>query len=92
MFAVVAKIFWQKYYLCDEKNRVDISLNCMLIETKNKKILVDTGIGDNFEQKYVEIYNIRREKNLLDLIKDIGFKSEDINVVINTHLHFDHCG
>lgn len=92
MFGVVPKIFWEKYYPCDEKNRVDISLNCLLIETKDKKILVDTGVGNKFEQKYVEIYNIRREKNLVELIKEIGLSVEDINIVINTHLHFDHCG
>ncbi len=95
MFGIVPKVFWEKHYPADEKNRVDIAVNCVLVENKfnSKKILIDTGIGNKFEQKHIEIYKIRKENH--DLIKHfatLNLSPEDINIVINTHLHFDHCG
>lgn len=94
MFGIVPKVFWGKYYPADEKNRVDIAVNCVLVENKlnNKKVLIDTGIGNKFEQKHIEIYKIRKENDLIKHLLKLNISPEDINIVINTHLHFDHCG
>ncbi|MCS7150821.1 MAG: MBL fold metallo-hydrolase [Endomicrobia bacterium] len=92
MFGIVPKVFWQKHYSADEKNRVDIALNCMLINVNDTKVLIDTGIGDKFESKYTEIYKIRKKENLVKHLKGLGLQPDDIDIVILTHLHFDHCG
>lgn len=94
MFGIVPKILWNKYYSADRKNRILIVMACMLIEVKdkNKKILVDTGIGNKFDKKFVKIYKINKKLDMINTLKQYNTKPEDINIVINTHLHFDHCG
>ncbi|MDD5530181.1 MAG: MBL fold metallo-hydrolase [bacterium] len=88
MFGVVPKVLWNKYNSSDELNRIELSLNCLLIQTGDKNILIDTGIGDKVGDKLKKIYGINRKDDwLLEKIKP-----EDIDIVINTHLHFDHCG
>lgn len=92
MFGIVPKVFWEKFYPADEKNRVELSLNCLFIEVNDVKILIDTGIGNKFSQKYIEIYKVRKHTDLLLQLETLGVKPEDIDIVILTHLHFDHCG
>lgn len=92
MFGVVPKVFWEKHYVPDEKNRIDVALNCLLVEVNNKKVLIDTGIGNKFEQKHVEIYKIRKQTDLITELKILSLEPQDIDVVILSHLHFDHCG
>lgn len=92
MFGVVPKTLWQKKSRPDKKNRIKLSLNSLLIKTQEDLILVETGIGPKLEQKFSDIYNVRREPGLLASLQTLGFRPEDIHFVINTHLHFDHCG
>ncbi len=94
MFGVVPKVFWQKHYPADENNKVDLAVNCVLVKNKtsSKKILIDTGIGNKFDKKHIEIYKIRKEKDLLKHLSLLNISPQDIYAVINTHLHFDHCG
>lgn len=92
MFGVVPKVLWEKRFPADEKNRIRLSLNCLLIKTEKALVLVETGIGPKMEQKSRDIYRVEREPGLVASLEELGFKAEDINFVINTHLHFDHCG
>jgi glyoxylase-like metal-dependent hydrolase (beta-lactamase superfamily II) len=89
-FGVVPKTMWSKKATADALNRVDAGLNSLLIRTGEKNILVETGIGNKLPPKLVEIYT--QPAKLLDNLQAVGVAPEDIDIVINTHLHFDHCG
>ncbi len=92
MFGVVPKTMWSKLNPADDKNRIELSMRNLLIKTGKLNILIDTGLGDKIKDKFIEIYNVRRPKSLRQRLHDLNIKPEDINIVINTHLHFDHCG
>jgi len=92
MFGVVPKLLWSKIVEPDNLNRVEIPLNCLLIKTPNANILLDTGIGNKLDEKFREIYSVKQPPDLETGLKNLGLKLEDIDFVINTHLHFDHCG
>ncbi len=92
MFGVVPKPLWQRKVPADERNRIQLSLTCLLIRTGRLNILVETGIGDKFDARFKDIYDVRHPPTLLTLLESAGVKPEDVHIVINTHLHFDHCG
>jgi glyoxylase-like metal-dependent hydrolase (beta-lactamase superfamily II) len=92
MFGVVPKVIWEKLVTCDEKNRVDLDLNLLLVKTKGENILIDAGIGDTLSDRMKRIYGIEKESNLNAGLATFGFKPEDIDLVILTHLHLDHAG
>ncbi len=92
MFGVVPKVLWNKLNPADEQNRIELGLNCLLIQARGKNILIDTGIGDKFDEKFRNIYSVDKSRNLIGSLKEIDLNPEDIDIVINTHLHFDHCG
>ncbi len=93
MFGVVPRVLWERKYQPDELNRIKLNMNCLFIETPNEKILIETGIGEKWSEKETEIYGIFREKPFAEtLFEKTGYKPEDISIVINTHLHFDHAG
>lgn len=97
MFGVVPKPLWEKRIPADERNRIQLGMRCLLIEHPSGLILVDTGAGNKENQKFKDIYGIENEgadgqTMLEDGLRDIGVAPQDINIVINTHLHFDHAG
>jgi len=92
MFGVVPRVLWEVTDPPDTKNRILMGLNCLLIKTSKENILVDTGIGDKFSPKYLDIYQVDRSQTLLDNLRRYGFDYKDINKVVLTHLHFDHAG
>jgi glyoxylase-like metal-dependent hydrolase (beta-lactamase superfamily II) len=92
MFGVVPKVLWEKKAPADPSNRIRLSLNSLLIQTPKALVLVETGIGTKSLQKFSDIYAISLEPGLLPSLRQAGFQAEDIDYVINTHLHFDHCG
>jgi glyoxylase-like metal-dependent hydrolase (beta-lactamase superfamily II) len=92
MFGVVPKVLWQRKFPADEKNRIKLSLNCILVRTKKALFLIETGIGAKLDQKSSDLYAVKREPGLIPSLGKLGVGIEDINFVINTHLHFDHCG
>ena len=92
VFGLVPKVLWEKIVTPDELNRVPMSLNCLLIISEGKRILVDTGMGDKLSPKEREIFALYGERRLLKSLGELGFSPEDIDIVINTHLHSDHCG
>ena len=93
MFGVVPRVLWQKKCAPDELNRIELQTNCLFVETLDEKILIETGIGEKWSEKETEIYGIFREKPFAEtLFEKTNCKPEDISIVVNTHLHFDHCG
>lgn len=92
MFGVVPKPLWERKLPPDERNRVRLALTCLLVMTGKHKILIETGIGEKFEPKLADIYAIQHSTTLLEDLHGHGLRPEDIDVVINSHLHFDHCG
>lgn len=92
MFGVVPKVLWQKKTPADEKNRITLGLNSLFLIKGKKTILLETGLGEIKNHKFQEIYEIKRKEALVEKIRGIGLDLEDITYVINTHLHFDHCG
>jgi glyoxylase-like metal-dependent hydrolase (beta-lactamase superfamily II) len=89
-FGVVPKTMWSKKVTPDEKNRLDAGLNSLLVRTGKKNVLIETGIGNKLSDKMVHIY--KQPARLLDNLHAAGVAPEEIDIVINTHLHFDHCG
>ena len=89
-FGVVPKTMWSKKVTPDEQNRLDAGLNSLLVRTGKKNILIETGIGNKLSEKMVQIY--KQPAKLLDNLHAAGVAPEEIDIVINTHLHFDHCG
>jgi len=93
MFGVVPRTLWSKVAPPDSENRVRLNMNCVFIDTGAEKILIDTGIGEKFTEKQQAIYAIDRKRSFGESLKAIaGVDTDEITIVINTHLHFDHAG
>jgi len=91
-FGLVPKVLWEKVVQADELNRIPMALNCLLVVSEGQRILVDTGFGDKLSSKERQIWSIAGENRLVGDLRRLGFAPEDIEIVINTHLHSDHCG
>ncbi len=93
MFGVIPKILWRRFHPADEDNRIDMVARCLLVEIDERKILIDTGLGEGRTQKFKEMYSYEREDGELQLsLQGLGLTLEDITDVVITHLHFDHNG
>jgi len=89
-FGVIPKIMWSRKAAADEKNYVQAGLNSLLIRTGKKNVLVETGVGNKLSERMVKFYG--QPAKLVANLAAGGVAPEDIDIVINTHLHFDHCG
>jgi len=95
MYGVVPRVLWEKVAPPDERNRIRLALGCLLIRTpRGRSVLVDTGLSDKYDRdpKFLRTYGIERPRTLHDELKARGLGPSDIDLVVNTHLHFDHCG
>jgi glyoxylase-like metal-dependent hydrolase (beta-lactamase superfamily II) len=92
MFGVVPRTLWEKRVAPDRENRIALALSCYLIKGPGSTVLVETGVGSDVERRYVDFYSFRREAGLFGLLQKIGIRTQDVDVVVNSHLHFDHCG
>jgi glyoxylase-like metal-dependent hydrolase (beta-lactamase superfamily II) len=92
MFGVVPKSIWNKLNPADENNMCTWALRCMLIDTGDKRILIDTGMGDKQDAKFFSHYYIHGNDTLESSLAQHGYTKDDITDVFHTHLHFDHCG
>lgn len=92
MFGVVPKTLWSRRTQADDKNRIPLGLRPLLVRAHGTNILIDTGIGDKMPPKLVEIYAIDRTTHLDHSLAGIGLTADDIDIVVATHLHFDHFG
>jgi glyoxylase-like metal-dependent hydrolase (beta-lactamase superfamily II) len=89
-FGVVPKVMWEKKVKADAENYVPVGLNSVVVRTGQQTILIETGIGNKLPERLVKIFG--QPARLLDNLAAAGISPEDIDIVINTHLHFDHCG
>jgi glyoxylase-like metal-dependent hydrolase (beta-lactamase superfamily II) len=93
MFGVVPRTIWQKAHPPDERNRIRLALRTLLVRGLGRTLLVDTGIGAKFPDKYRDIYGIdHAQGTLLDRLAQRGIAPADVTDVVVTHLHFDHAG
>lgn len=92
MFGVVPKLIWNKLYPADENNLINMAMRCLLIEDGKRLILVDNGIGDKQDAKFLSYYHLNGDDTLNSSLAKHGFHRDDITDVFLTHLHFDHCG
>jgi glyoxylase-like metal-dependent hydrolase (beta-lactamase superfamily II) len=93
MFGVVPRALWSQSFPPDEHNRIRLNMNCLFVEAGRERIIVETGIGDKWTPKHEAMYGITRRRPLTDSIKAVtGYDAEEITIVVNTHLHFDHAG
>ena len=91
IFGVVPKRVWQKRYACNEENYCQLNMRCILIDTGDKRILIDSGAGDK-QLEYLKYYDFRRVINFEFELNQLGYRCSEITDVVLTHLHFDHCG
>ena len=99
MFGVVPKPLWERRIAADERNRIPLGMRCLLVEHESGLVLVDTGAGNKESPKFHDIYGVENAGApgggptlLEDGIRAAGARPEDISLVIDTHLHFDHAG
>jgi len=92
LFGVVPKSLWNTVYPSNSDNLCNLSMRCLLIETDDRKILIDTGIGNKQDNNFFRHYYLNGNENLHSSLSKSGYALEDITDVILTHLHFDHCG
>ena len=76
----------------DAQNRVPLALHSFLVRTPDAVVLTDTGVGEALDLRYARAYSLRRETSLIAGLAEAGCRPEDVDLVVNTHLHFDHCG
>lgn len=97
MFGVVPKPLWQRRITPDERNRIQLGMRCLLIEHESGLVLIDTGAGNKENEKFHDIYGVENAGSggatqLEDGLRQLGVRPDDISLVINSHLHFDHAG
>ena len=92
MFGVVPKNLWQRTNPADQNNQIELATRCLLVESENRLILIDTGLGNKQSEKFFSYYNRWGDHSLEGSLKEKGFHKDDITDVFLTHLHFDHCG
>ncbi len=92
MFGVIPKPLWEKKCPPDARNRIRMGMNCFLLRSGGKWALIETGAGDKWDAKSRDIFRFEGEPRLPAQLEACGVPPEKIEIVINTHLHFDHCG
>ena len=92
MFGVIPKPMWVRVAPADDRNRITLAMNSLLIRADGKTILVETGAGDKWDAKKRDIYAFEGKRLLPEQLAEHGVQPEDVDIVVNTHLHFDHCG
>jgi len=92
MFGVIPRPMWERAAAPDERNRILMAMNSLLIRAGGKIILVETGAGDKWDAKRRGIYAFEGQPRLPEQLAAHGVRPEQVDIVVNTHLHFDHCG
>lgn len=92
MFGVVPKSIWGKSYPADENNLCNWSMRCLLVVDGDRKILIDNGIGDKQDERFLKHYHLNGDATLARSLANAGYSADDITDMVLTHLHFDHCG
>ncbi len=89
-FGIIPRVMWEKRMTPDERNTIAMGTNSLLIRTGSHNVLVDTGIGSKLNEKQQSIH--RNQAGLMKSFEGAGVTPDEIDIIINTHLHFDHCG
>jgi glyoxylase-like metal-dependent hydrolase (beta-lactamase superfamily II) len=100
MFGVVPKPLWERQIPADERNRIALAMRCLLVETRDALLLIDTGAGNKESAKFIDIFGLdnlpadsaRYATRLEEALAAVGHGIDDIDIVVDTHLHFDHAG
>jgi glyoxylase-like metal-dependent hydrolase (beta-lactamase superfamily II) len=99
MFGVVPKTLWERKIPADARNRIALGMRCLLVEHPDALVLIDTGAGNKENQKFYDIYGIENSPigesgptQLESALAQAGFSPDDVTLVVNSHLHFDHAG
>jgi glyoxylase-like metal-dependent hydrolase (beta-lactamase superfamily II) len=99
MFGVVPKTLWERKIPADERNRIPLGMRCLLVEHPDALVLIDTGAGNKETEKFYGIYGIENSPigeigptQLESALAQAGFSADDVTLVVNSHLHFDHAG
>ncbi|HEX7183537.1 MAG TPA: MBL fold metallo-hydrolase [Thermoanaerobaculia bacterium] len=93
MFGVVPRVLWEQAKPPDDRNRIRMGTNCLLVARGSDLLLIDTGIGDKHEPKFIDSYGLEAGATRLpESIRQAGYELEDVTHVLLSHLHFDHCG
>ena len=92
MFGVVPKTLWSRHQACDELNRIEAGFNCFVVESGGRRVLIETGGGVRHDERALERMRMPQGVSAADAVARCGFAPESFELVINTHLHWDHCG
>jgi len=92
MFGVVPKVLWEKKFPADEKNRIELSTNCLLVRGRGFTALVESGIGEKWDEKSRAMYAIESGAGLVGSLARLGVAASDVDALVLSHLHFDHAG
>jgi glyoxylase-like metal-dependent hydrolase (beta-lactamase superfamily II) len=97
MFGIVPKPLWERRMPPDPRNRIQLGMRCLLVEHESGLVLIDTGAGNKENEKFYEIYGVENRgagdaTQLEDGLRALGVSPNDVSLVINSHLHFDHAG
>jgi glyoxylase-like metal-dependent hydrolase (beta-lactamase superfamily II) len=92
MFGTVPRALWQRLTPPDDQNRIALRINPLLIQLHSKNILIETGMDDKAGDKFETMFAVERDETVFGGLREIGLEPSDIDLVINTHLHFDHAG
>jgi len=91
MFGVVPKPLWEKKTAADDRNRILLGMRPLIVRG-NRTMLIDAGLGGKDDAKFHDIYGVDRSRNLEHTLAEAGLRPDDIDIVLASHLHFDHCG
>jgi glyoxylase-like metal-dependent hydrolase (beta-lactamase superfamily II) len=92
MFGVIPKPLWERKKPADERNRIRLGLNALLVRTPHALVLLESGIGDKMSPKEEDLYGLERDGSLMQALQAENCEPDDIDFVIHSHLHLDHCG
>ena len=93
MFGNAPKALWQRWMTPDEQNRIDLGCRALLVQEEERNILVESGIGAFFSPELKDRFGVQEDRHvLLDSLAELGLSDADIDIVLLTHLHFDHAG
>src|SRR5688572_31837242 len=90
MFGAVPRVVWNRNVPFDEQGRITVAHNCLLLDGPHR-VLIETGSGDKFDDKTGRIYGLE-DRWVADALREAGCRTEDVEHVVVSHLHFDHCG
>ncbi len=92
MFGGIPPSVWAKDYPAEAQNKVPLALLIFVLRTPDDVVLIDTGVGEALDPRYAKAYSFSRGTDLIQGLAEAGCRREDVDIVVNTHLHFDHCG